>query len=341
MAEKQVIQHKRHPLEEVVPLEAPYIVYIDPCGACNFKCNFCPCNTSDFMVKERHKVMDLALFHKIVDNLKEFPQKVRVVYLFAFGEPLLNKNIVEMIRCLRESQVCDEIRMYTNGALLNPELNSALADSGIDLIRISVNALDGNAYKELCGVTVDYSKFYQNLQDLYQKTRGKAKLAIKLVNATIKEQSQLKQFHEMYAPISDYIFMEDIFDGWPEFEDVVIPEGVLKSSNWDWRNAGHSICTYSLTTMTIHSNGWVSPCCADWKFGAVYGDVNHSTVKEIWNSKELRQMQLAHLKKTKGIYPICDTCTMRTVDSIDAAADIVIKRLESLDDRKQPGGSEQ
>ena len=282
MNEKMVIQNQRHPLEEVVPLEVPYIVYIDPSGACNFKCNFCPCNVSGFMQKERHKIMDMSLFEKIVSDLKAFQKKIRVIYLFAFGEPLLNRNIVPMIRLLRESKVCDEIRMYTNGAMLNPELNTELADSGIDLIRISVNALEGEAYKEICGVELDYNVFYRNVQDLYRKTRGKAEIAIKLVNVTLKEKEQLERFHEMYEPVSDYIFVEDIFDGWPDFAEVVIPEGVLTKNNWDWRKDNHDICTYSLTTMTIHSNGWVSPCCADWKFGVVYGDVNKSSVKEIW-----------------------------------------------------------
>lgn len=88
MPEKNVIRNERHLLEEVVPLETPYIIYIYPSGACNFKCNFCPCNTSDYMAKERHKIMDMATFKKIVEDLKDFPQKIRVVYLFAFGEPL-------------------------------------------------------------------------------------------------------------------------------------------------------------------------------------------------------------------------------------------------------------
>ncbi len=329
MNEIKVVQNQRHPLEEVVPLEVPYIIYIDPSGACNFKCNFCPCNVSGFMQKERHRIMDRKLFEKIVDDLKDFQKKVRVIYLFAFGEPLLNQNIVDMIRYLKKSNVCDEIRMYTNGALLTPERNMELADSGIDLIRISVNALEESAYREICGVDLDYQAFYANIADLYEKTREKVKIAVKLVNATIREEEQLERFQKMYGPVSDYIFVEDIFDGWPEFEEVVIPEHVLTKNNWDWRKENHEICTYSLTTMTIHSNGWVSPCCADWKFGAVYGDVNKSSVKEIWNSKQLRQMQLAHLKKIKGKYPVCDACTMRTVDGIDDVADIIIKRLEA------------
>lgn len=34
------IKHVRTRLETVIPLPAPFTVYIDPCGSCNFKCNF-------------------------------------------------------------------------------------------------------------------------------------------------------------------------------------------------------------------------------------------------------------------------------------------------------------
>ena len=46
--EKCEYAHEREKLEEIVPRSAPFVIYLDPCGACNFKCNFCPCNISDF-----------------------------------------------------------------------------------------------------------------------------------------------------------------------------------------------------------------------------------------------------------------------------------------------------
>lgn len=32
----------RVPLQDVIPLETPYLIYLDPSSACNFKCQFCP-----------------------------------------------------------------------------------------------------------------------------------------------------------------------------------------------------------------------------------------------------------------------------------------------------------
>lgn len=328
MIERNVIRHKRHPLEEVVPLGTPYSLYIDPCGACNLKCNFCPCNTTNFMHEERHKMMSLELFKKIVKDLKDFSEKIRVINLYNYGEPLLNKELIRMIQHLKESDVCDEIRICTNGTLLNPKLNTELAESGINTIRISMNAIDGPAYKKICAIELDYDELCRNLADLYQKTRGKAEVVIKLSNVSINELSQREAFFKMYESIADYIFIEDIEDSWPDFKEIVIPEGSVKKNNNDWKKDKHDICAFGFTTMSIHSNGWVSPCCTDWRFGAVYGDVNKSSVKEIWESQALREFQLAHLKRIKGKYPICDVCRDRPVDSIDDVADIIIKRLE-------------
>ena len=56
-------------------------------------------------------MMDFGLFQKIVDDMAEFEEPVRVVYLYGFGEPLLNKDIIKMARYLKQKNVCSEIRI--------------------------------------------------------------------------------------------------------------------------------------------------------------------------------------------------------------------------------------
>ena len=33
---------QRVALQEVIPLETPFLLYVDPSSACNFRCQFCP-----------------------------------------------------------------------------------------------------------------------------------------------------------------------------------------------------------------------------------------------------------------------------------------------------------
>ena len=54
----------RTPLETVIPLATPFIVFVDPASSCNFKCTFCPTGHRD-MIAETGRfqgVMKLELF---------------------------------------------------------------------------------------------------------------------------------------------------------------------------------------------------------------------------------------------------------------------------------------
>lgn len=57
-----IISKRRNKLEEVLPLNAPYSIAIDPCNLCNFKCNFCAVQTSKEEVSYKKEMMSLEFF---------------------------------------------------------------------------------------------------------------------------------------------------------------------------------------------------------------------------------------------------------------------------------------
>lgn len=335
MLERQKLakRNERTPLEQVLPLKAPYVLYIDPCGLCNFNCNFCPCYRSDYRKEERHAMMDYELFQKIVDDMAEFEEQVKVVYLYGFGEPLLNKDLIRMARYLKERKVCREIRIYTNGALLSPEKNQELVDSGIDLIRISLEGLSSEDYKKVCEARIDFDELIRNIADLYERSRGKCEISVKVANVSIRTAEDAEKFYDIFEAISDYRFIEDIVEGWPEFDEIVLPEGAVSADEWIWKKKdrkGYSICTYSMTNMVVYANGFVCACPADWKFGTQYGDVHESSLKELWNSSKLRELQLKHLERRRNEIEVCRNCKCCGYDNVDDVADIIIQRMKGM-----------
>lgn len=335
MHERIEKKNERTPLETVVPLKSPYIMFIDPCGACNFKCQFCPCNNSDFKTEERHQRMSLELFNKIVDDMQQFEEKVKVVNLYAFGEPLLNTSVPEMIRYLKEKDVCNEIRITTNGSCLSPELNQELVDSGLDLLRISVEAMSEADYEMLCGVRIDLDQYIENIKDLYQKSRGKMKVAVKIVNSMIRNEQDEQLFFDTYGEYADYIFRQNVDDTWSEFSIGEVAKN--NKRYWEGETAINCItederCSYPLISMVVHSNGLVSACCADWKFATVYGDANNTSVYDIWNSDKLRQFQIGHMELGREVTHFCSKCTLKAFDNVDDVADIIAARLKGESD---------
>ena len=322
-------RNSRTPLETVVPLDTPYVIYIDPCGACNFECYFCPCRKSNFRNEERYKVMSFDLFKKIVDDMRQFPQQVKVVDLWAWGEPFLNKDLIEMIRYLRQSGVCREIRTCTNGSMLNPELNQALADSGLDLIRISVEGLNSAHYREICNVDFEYEKLVENIRDLYERSRGKVKVSIKIVEVMLKTKTDIDSFYQTFEPISDYTFVEDIVDAFPGFDGIEKPDNTKVSfRKWNsYKDRANYVCAKPLVQMAIHSNGAVSACCNDWKFATQYGDVNYDSLVDLWNSEWLMNFRLQHMEKQRKEICCFHICDCESDDDIDAVRDVIARRI--------------
>lgn len=175
MDNRNEIRHTRQALETVVPLKVPFRLDIEIFGGCNFKCKFCPNNNEEYRKSERHTVMSMDTFKMLVDSIAEMEQnaggeKVKVIYIGGHGEPLLHKEFPEMISYLKKKNVCREIRTVSNGSMLHPYLNQKIAESGLDMLRISVEALSGEGYKALCGVDMDFQKFVGNISDLYERT---------------------------------------------------------------------------------------------------------------------------------------------------------------------------
>ena len=73
------IRKDRKPLHELIPLDQPLRVLIDPCDICNFRRQFC-FQAYDSSFKGR--VMFMELFEKIVKQLQEFERPINIIHLY-------------------------------------------------------------------------------------------------------------------------------------------------------------------------------------------------------------------------------------------------------------------
>lgn len=170
-AKKQNLVNKdRHRLEEVLPLRTPYALFIDPCNLCNFRCKFCAMQAADVELPFKKQMMSMELYRKVIDDAAAFPDQLKMLRLVQHGEPLLHPEFPEMVRYAKQKGVSEFIETVTNGSKLNPELNEKLVESGIDRIRISIEETDGEGYRRMSGVDIDFDQFIFNIKDLYERS---------------------------------------------------------------------------------------------------------------------------------------------------------------------------
>jgi len=173
----------RTKLETVLPLATPFVIFIDPSDACNFKCSFCPTGDSALMkeVGRPLKQMPWSLYTKIIDDICDFPDKVRVVRLYKDGEPLLNKKFADMVRYAKDSGCCDRVDTTTNASLLTEERSLEIIDAGLDRINISIEGMTTKQYLDFSGYRLrQFDDIVENVKNLFTHSRGKCEVIVKI-----------------------------------------------------------------------------------------------------------------------------------------------------------------
>lgn len=120
----------------------PRMVFIEVTNRCNLLCETCP---RTYFSREPLKTLTFAEFSAIAD---QFPEMRRCA-LHGIGEPLLNRELPEMIAYLKGRGV--EVLFNSNGTLLTPAWQEALARSGLDQFRCSVDGARPETYARIRG----------------------------------------------------------------------------------------------------------------------------------------------------------------------------------------------
>jgi radical SAM protein with 4Fe4S-binding SPASM domain len=116
-----------------IPL--PSVFEISPSGTCNRKCGFCPRSSPGF--KDIKEFISINLIEKICNELAEINWSGLMLFS-GFVEPLLNKNIYEIIAKVRNIIPKSQIELVTNGDVLSVDRARKLFLSGLDSFYISV-----------------------------------------------------------------------------------------------------------------------------------------------------------------------------------------------------------
>lgn len=322
----------RTPLQTVIPLETPFIIFIDPASSCNFKCKFCPTGHRDLIAETgRYQgVMKFDLYRKIIDDLAEFEKPIKVLRLYKDGEPFLNKNLAAMVRYAKESGRVSYIDTTTNGSLIDPSRIGPVLEAGIDKINVSVDGMTRDTYKEFVGVDFDFDKFVKNVRWLYFN-KGDCEIVVKIPSELITE-AQKQDFFQTFGNHADRIFVENFAPCWPQFDieqhtGVKISKGIYQQAITETE-----ICPYIFYSYSVNSDGQVSSCFLDWGRKLIIGDTRFQTMKEIWNSDEMNRLRLMHLEGKRRNNPVCGSCGQLShclPDNIDPYREQILQKFKN------------
>jgi len=311
-------EKKRVKLEEVAPLDTPMLMYLEPTNACNIKCSFCPTSDHQLLKEVGRKmgVMKWDLFEKIVNDLRHFPKKLKMINFFKDGEPLVNKHYPEMIRYLKDANVTEKIWSKSNGLLLSPDINERLCESGLDMLGISVIAPTPEGYDAIAKVRADYEKLKEDVADLYHRKR-RPQISVKMTNVNFSRE-EIDKFYADFEPICDFITVDNPH-GWSRIDLRDWTLGV-KSDTYDGiPNKDKLVCPWTLYQLTVNWNGWCQPCNEDWSWVNIVGDASEDSLVNIWNGDRVKNFQIMQLEGRRHESKACATCSQMQsqIDDVD------------------------
>ena len=164
----------RKVLKDILPLNKPLCISIEPTNLCNFKCVMCFHGNNEYAEEAKPlRNMNMECFYKILNDIKNWngKEKIKLIKLYSLGEPLLHPNICEMVKAIKEADICEMIEITTNASLLSEKISKKLVEYGLDVLRISVYGADDEHMTEITKSSfkpadiiqkVDFLKKYRN-----------------------------------------------------------------------------------------------------------------------------------------------------------------------------------
>ena len=177
-----------------LPERDPVCLYLETTNRCNLLCTTCPRTYEEL---EPPADMSWDLFTSIVDQVPSIQRAV----LHGVGEPMLVKNLPQMVRYLKDRGVY--VLFNTNGTVLNEKNGRALIAAELDELRVSLDAANAKSYRAIRGKDY-FNRILRNVRAfrVLQEREGHAKPRVSAWLTGLRETiEELPEFVKVAAEI--------------------------------------------------------------------------------------------------------------------------------------------
>jgi hypothetical protein len=233
--------------------------------------------TDEFKQKVNAKLMDYALFTKVVDECAS--GGVYSIRLSFRGESFLHPKILDCTRYAKQKGI-KEVSTLTNGLRLDENMFRQLMEAGIDWITISFDGL-GETYEKI-RAPAKYEQAVEKIRN-YQKIKkeaGRVKPLIKIQSILPAIEDDPKAFYDVFAPITDMVSANPLIDF---MEDK---SKLPKVENFT--------CPQIFQRLVVGADGTCMMCANDEEAKHPVGNANLQTIHEIWHGPAMTRVRELH-----------------------------------------------
>tara|TARA_B100001057_G_scaffold489080_1_gene574648 strand:- start:763 stop:1908 length:1146 start_codon:yes stop_codon:yes gene_type:complete len=272
----------------------PYLL-IEPVSACNLRCPMCFQVDKSFTRKPFMGMMKWDLFTKVVDEANEIG--VGAITLASRGEPTMHPKYSDMLKYVSNKKNIYELKTNTNATFLDEKICNSIFENNVSTVVISADHYEKKQFETLRKGS-DFEKIVKNVEMLFeirQKNFSDSKTEIRISGIDYYKNLDREKFNNFWSKISDNVSAGYAVERWDTYNNE--PSKNINSS-----------CSYLWDRMYVWFDGKCNPCDADYKSYLSYGNVKDSSIAEVWNSQELKDLRSKHLEGKRCQLNPCDRC---------------------------------
>jgi radical SAM protein with 4Fe4S-binding SPASM domain len=308
---------------DVVP-GGPLYVQVEPTIVCNLACSFC----INPELNRSVRFMSAEQFEAILDKIPTLEK----VSLVGIGEPLLNKDLMSMLRAAKSRAI--DVGFTTNGTIMPPRIVEEICEIDPNWLNIS---LDGATKATFEGIRhgADFDAILKNVERLMGAMDGAARTEVAVwfvgLNENIHELPDLVRLVDGLGIRS--LFVQSVhFWGHESWRERNEPKSLLtqlervtpffEQARQEASSRGLSLevcnlpdpqlgrqCQWPWRACYITAEGFITPCCIQGSDPTVinFGNIFEQPFEDIWNSHAYQAFRRE--LKSPDIPKICEGCT--------------------------------
>ncbi len=260
--------------------------------------------------------MSTDVFKSIIDQSWRSRLMKPIIKIIGLGEPLLNPNVVSMVKHAKSNGLTVEV--VSNFTLANPKLSESLVEAQLDYLGVSMDAASPQIFEKI-RTGAKFEDAINNVKEILKIRNSKNSAKPKVFfRSTINEEnsdeiSAIKELAKSIG-IDHVVFSNQIVSS---KENDTQPSHTTPSSRKphntsSWIKKKASLCPAMRRCYVTH-DGKVMPCNfmmmliprEDYPLFE-FGDVTQLSLLSIWFSKRYRQFRV---QKALGFHPyFCKNC---------------------------------
>lgn len=275
----------------------PPMVVVKITNTCDLECVHCPYSVISKQKHYKPTHMTWKLYRKIVEEVASY--KNVIFRLLCDGEPLMHPRFADMIRLAKQKGI-GPVNFITNGVRLNEALTEVVLESGVDVVEISLDALTQETYEKIRKGS-SYKRVMDNVHRFIEKRNkmaAKTRIMVSIIDQP-EAAAELEAFKKYWEGKADKVITR-IYTSIGGLVDDKKMKIDHSGNRWP--------CPLLWRRFFINSNGTAEFCVEDWYSETAVGDVNKSSIKEIWSSPAYEKVRQAHLSGKFYEVPYCNQC---------------------------------